>query len=70
MDPTNYLLPFAEMDWASALAEWRWTLPSKCTSTHITCFGDLFLASGSEIYLLDLECGTVDYRQSLHTEIE
>ena len=60
MNPADYLLKPPTIDWWAILAEWRWMLPSDLTPTHVTCFGDLFLAHDSAIWLLDLENATLD----------
>ncbi len=69
MSPADYLLPLPEIDWTSALAEWRWLLPANYKARHATYFGDLFLVTGNDVGLLDLENGTFDRYCDVQTSI-
>ncbi len=69
MNPFDYLLPLPAIDWHSALAEWRWLLPPDCSPRHVTSFGDVFLVSGIDLGLLDLENGTFDRYCDIQTAI-
>jgi len=57
---TDYLIDHAEVDWAKALANWSWLLPTEVTVWLVNRFGDLFLVfSEGAVYMLDVGAGTL-----------